>query len=47
MSTEEGYDEAVAEFPNALTVATANACCMDPEFAQALRSFCAEVEASA
>ena len=47
MSTEEGYDEAVAEFPNALTVATSNACCMDPGFAQALRSFCAEVEAAA
>ena len=47
MSTEEGYDEAVAAFPEALTTATPNACCVDPGFAQALRSFCEEVEASA
>lgn len=41
MSTEEGYEDAVEAFPNARTVITSGACCVDPEFAEALREFCA------
>jgi hypothetical protein len=46
MSTDEGYRDAVEAFPRARTVVTPNACCGDAGFAEALRSFCEEVEAS-
>jgi hypothetical protein len=40
MMTEEGYEDAVAAFPDARTVVTSDACCVDPKFAEALREFC-------
>ena len=40
MSTEEGFADAVDAFPDARTVVTSDACCVDPKFAQALRDFC-------
>jgi hypothetical protein len=40
MMTEEGYEDAVAAFPGARTVATPDACCVDPKFAESLRDFC-------
>jgi hypothetical protein len=42
MSTEEGFQDAVAAFPDARTVATGGACCVDAAFAEALHSFCTE-----
>jgi pimeloyl-ACP methyl ester carboxylesterase len=43
MSTQEGFEDAVAAFPEAQTVVTEKACSADPAFAEALRGFCAEV----
>jgi hypothetical protein len=40
MSTEQGYEDAVEAFPDAATMATADACCVDPKFAEALHEFC-------
>jgi hypothetical protein len=40
LHTEEGYEDAVAAFPDARTVSTENACCTDPRFGEALREFC-------
>jgi hypothetical protein len=42
-STEEGFDDAVAAFPNARTVSAPEAPSVSSEFAAALRSFCEEV----
>jgi hypothetical protein len=39
MSTEEGYEDAVEAFPDARTVATPGACCVDARFAEALHGF--------
>jgi pimeloyl-ACP methyl ester carboxylesterase len=41
--TQEGFDDAVAAFPEAQTVTTARGPCSDPAFAQALRTFCEDV----
>jgi hypothetical protein len=46
-STEEGFREAVAAFPDARTVAAPEAPCVSGEFAAALRDFCTEVRSSA
>jgi hypothetical protein len=42
-STEEGFKDAVAAFPDARTVSAPEAPCVSSEFATALRSFCEEV----
>jgi pimeloyl-ACP methyl ester carboxylesterase len=47
LHTEEGYEDAVAAFPDARTVVTEGACCTDPRFAEALREFCEELAPSA
>jgi hypothetical protein len=39
-STEEGYQDIVARFPEAATVSCPEACCVSPVFAEALREFC-------
>jgi pimeloyl-ACP methyl ester carboxylesterase len=39
-STEEGFEDAVAAFPRAVTMATTGAPLASPEFAEALREFC-------
>jgi hypothetical protein len=39
-STEEGFEDAVAAFPQARVVAVPDAPCVSPEFADALREFC-------
>jgi pimeloyl-ACP methyl ester carboxylesterase len=39
-ATEEGYEDAVAAFPTARTVAVADAPTVSRDFAEALRSFC-------
>jgi hypothetical protein len=39
-STEEGFEDAVAAFPEARTVAVPDAPTVSPDFAEALRSFC-------
>jgi hypothetical protein len=39
-ATEEGFEDAVAAFPNARTVATPEAPCVSSKFAEALREFC-------
>jgi hypothetical protein len=41
--TEEGFEEAVAAFPEARTVRVREAPCVSGEFATALRSFCEDV----
>jgi hypothetical protein len=41
MSTEEGYRDIVAAFPDARTVSCREACLSSPVFAEALREFCA------
>jgi hypothetical protein len=41
--TPEGYEDAVAAFPDAQTVSTPKACCTDPGFADALLAFCERV----
>jgi hypothetical protein len=43
VSTEEGFEDAVAAFPDARAVSVPGAPCVTSEFATALRSFCAEV----
>ena len=40
MSTDEGYEDAVAALPDAETIVVPDAPCVDPGFAKALRSFC-------
>jgi pimeloyl-ACP methyl ester carboxylesterase len=45
-ATEEGYEDAVAAFPTARTVAVADAPTVSPEFADALRSFCEKATAA-
>jgi hypothetical protein len=40
MSTDEGYEDAIEAFPDARTVVTPDACCVDPGFAKALHAFC-------
>jgi hypothetical protein len=42
-STEEGFDDIVARFPDAATVACPEACSLSPAFAEALRKFCGDV----
>jgi hypothetical protein len=42
-STQEGFDDAAAAFPDAKTVAVEDAPLTSVEFAQALREFCQEV----
>jgi pimeloyl-ACP methyl ester carboxylesterase len=39
-STEEGYQDIVARFPDAARVSCPEACCASPAFAEALRDFC-------
>ena len=39
-STEEGYQDMLARFPDAATVACPEACSASPAFAEALRDFC-------
>jgi hypothetical protein len=39
-STEEGYQDMVARFPEASTVSCPEACSVSPAFAEALREFC-------
>jgi hypothetical protein len=39
-STEEGYQDIVAQFPEAATVSCPEACSASPTFAEALREFC-------
>jgi hypothetical protein len=43
MSTEEGFEDAVAALPEAETVVVPDAPSVDPRFAEALRSFCEAV----
>jgi pimeloyl-ACP methyl ester carboxylesterase len=43
----EGYEDAVAAFPSARTIAVEKTCGASPEFAQAVREFCEEVLAAA
>jgi pimeloyl-ACP methyl ester carboxylesterase len=45
VSTEEGFEDAVAAFPDARTVATPQSPTADPAFVDALRTFCLEVVA--
>ncbi|MGH2950479.1 MAG: hypothetical protein ACRDKX_00340 [Solirubrobacterales bacterium] len=44
--TEEGYEDIVAAFPEAATVSCPEACAASTEFADALRKFCAGIDAS-
>jgi hypothetical protein len=44
LSTEEGFEDAVAAFPDARTVSVRDAPSSSEEFADAARSFCLEVE---
>jgi hypothetical protein len=46
-STEEGFEEAVAAFPDALSISVQDAPSVSGEFASALRSFCAHALAAA
>jgi hypothetical protein len=46
-ATEEGFEDAVAAFPNSHTVSVAEAPTVSAEFGDALRSFCLEVSPSA
>jgi pimeloyl-ACP methyl ester carboxylesterase len=43
VSTDEGFEDAAAALPNARTVSVSDAPESSPEFAAALRSFCAEI----
>jgi pimeloyl-ACP methyl ester carboxylesterase len=45
-ATEEGFEDAVAAFPEARTVAVSEAPCNSPDFAEILRSFCRDLPAS-
>src|SRR2546422_901133 len=42
-STDEGFEDAVAAFPDAQTISVAQAPSVSSEFAEALRDFCTEV----
>ena len=42
MSTEEGFEDAVGAFTDALQVITPQACCAAPDFAVAIRALCDE-----
>ncbi len=42
--TAEGYKQAVAAFPEAMTVSTTEKCSVSPAFAEALRDFCAGLD---
>jgi hypothetical protein len=42
-STDEGFEDIVAAFPNARTVICPEACSSSPAFADALRTFCEDV----
>ena len=44
-STEEGFEDIVARFPDATTVRCPEACSVSPAFVKALRDFCADVGA--
>jgi hypothetical protein len=44
LKTEQGYEDAVAAFPDAHTVSCPEACAASPAFAEALHDFCAELE---
>jgi hypothetical protein len=46
-NTEEGFEDAVAAFPDARAVSVPEAPCVSGEFAAALREFCGEVRSSA
>jgi hypothetical protein len=46
MSTDEGFEDAVAAFPDAETVVLSNAPCVDPGFAAAIRSLCKRADAA-
>jgi pimeloyl-ACP methyl ester carboxylesterase len=43
ISTAEGFEDAVAAFPNARTFSSSNGATTDPAFADALRPFCEEI----
>jgi hypothetical protein len=43
LHTDEGYEDAVAAFPEARTVVTEGACSTDPAFGEAMRAFCETV----
>jgi hypothetical protein len=45
LHTDEGYEDVVAAFPDAMRISTADACCTSPGFAEALRDFCEEIAA--
>jgi hypothetical protein len=47
VSTEEGFEDAVAAFPDAKTFSTPDAPTVDPAYSDALRSFCEEVRVAA
>jgi hypothetical protein len=47
VSTEEGFEDAAAAFPDARTFSTPDGPTVDPAFSEALRSFCEEVRAAA
>jgi hypothetical protein len=47
VSTEEGFEDAVAAFPDARTFSTPDGPTVDPAFSDALRSFCEEVRTAA
>jgi hypothetical protein len=43
VASDEGFEDAVAAFPDARTVAVSEAPSVSSEFAQALRAFCNEI----
>lgn len=47
MQTEEGFEDAIAAFPEARTASCPRGCTEGPEFGKALRAFCNEVNAGA
>jgi pimeloyl-ACP methyl ester carboxylesterase len=47
VSTEDGFEDAVAAFPDAPTFVSQDAPTVNPAYADALRSFCGAVEAAA
>ena len=44
--TQEGYDDIVAEFPDAATIGCPEARAASPAFAEALQRFCKEAAAA-
>jgi hypothetical protein len=44
--TQEGYDDILAEFPDAATTGCPEACAASPAFAEALREFCSTTSAA-